>query len=203
MKNSSVSKKNSIFALMMTKRFFCSLALWSLIVCSTWAQSETGIVLKEGSVASFRQGGDAVVLIDYSKAEFGKENIYEEYQSQMRKVLTKKVLDKAIDEFCVQFNYQNQNGLQVQAEAEGATHRLLIQITRLNEGSMGGVLNIDDKTAGGAKISGEVSLTDLSSDKILCSMEFTDISSDSKVSKKARIAGAFEELGFQLGRMVK
>ena len=203
MKNSSVSKKNSIFALMKNKRLFFLVALWSLAICAIWAQSESEIVLKEGSVASFRQGGDAVVLIDYSQAEFGKENIYEEYQAQLKKVLTKKVLDRSIDEFCVQFNYQNQNGLQVQAEAEGATHRLLIQITRLNEGSMGGVLNIDDKTAGGAKISGEVSLTDLSSDKILCSMEFTDISSDSKVSKKARIAGAFEELGFQLGRMVK
>ena len=188
---------------MKNKRLFSLAALWSLVICAIWAQSESGIALKEGSVTPFRQAGEAVVLIDYSQAEFGKENIYEEYQAQLKKVLTKKVLDRAIDEFCIQFNYQNQKGLQVQAAEEGATHRLLILITRLNEGSMGGVLNIDDKTAGGAKISGEVLLTDLSSGKTLCSMKFTDISSDSKLSKKARITGAFEELGFQLGRMVK
>lgn len=186
----------------MKKRILSLLTIWSLALCSICAQSEEAIQLNEGSLNAFHQSANAVVVIDYSNAEFGKENIYEEYQAQLKKVLTKKVLDKSIDEFCIQFNYQNRNGIQVTPDSEGATHRLLLLITHLNEGNMGGVLNRDDQTAGGAKISGKVVLTDLSSDKSLCTIEFTDISSDSKISKKARIAGAFEELGFQLGKMV-
>jgi hypothetical protein len=34
-------------------------------------------------------------------------------------------------------------------------------------------------------------------------LEFHEISGESKLSKKARIASAFEELGFRLGKLVK
>lgn len=174
-----------------------------LFFLSSWvsAQDEE-IRVKEGNLSFFKTNTEAFVLIDLSEVQYGKENLYEEYRQTVGVELPKKLLDRSISDFCVQFNYQNKEGLRVNSKNQNAPYRMDIQLHQLNEGNAGGILNIDDRTAGGAKISGIVSLIEVLTNKPLCTIEFNDISSDSKLSKKARIAGAFEELGFQLGKLV-
>lgn len=187
----------------MKKRILLTLSLWVTTLCAAWSQTDTEIMIKDGSLLHFKETVKAVVSVDLSQAEFGKENVYEEYQKISEDVLPQKLLDRAVSDLCVQFNYQNKNGMQLQGKGSNAPYRLEVCIYKLNEGSSGGVLNIDDKTSGGAKISGVISLVEASSGNTRCVLEFTDITSDSKLSKKARIAGAFEELGFRLGQLVK
>ena len=187
----------------MIRKTLSILGIWLLTATAILAQSRDEMKLKEGSLIHFREQGTAIVSIDLSEAEFGKENVYEEYRNTEEVVLPKKTLDRAISDLCTQFNYQNKGGIQLQDKEADVLYRLEILVSKLNEGSSGGVLNIDDKTSGGAKISGMVKLTDALTGKTLCLIEFYDISSDSKISKKARLTGAFEELGFQLGKLVK
>lgn len=187
----------------MKKRILLALSLWMLTLCAAWSQTDAEITLKDGSLVHFKETTKAVVLLDLSQAEFGKENTYEEYQRISEDVLPQKLIDRAVSDLCVQFNYQNKNGMQLQGKGSNAPYQLKVCIHKLNEGSSGGVLNIDDKTSGGAKINGIISLVEVTSGNTRCVLEFTNITSDSKLSKKARIAGAFEELGFQLGKLVK
>ena len=174
-----------------------------LAACTLLAQSDNGLALKTGTLAPFAEAEEAIVSIDLTQSEFGKENLYADYAETARKELSPKVLRRAIDDFSVQFNYQNKGGLQVVTSAADSRYRMDICLSRLNIGNAGGILDLDDSTAGGAKISGLIKLTDQSSGETLCTLEFLDISSDSKLSKKARIAGAFEDLGYRLGKMLQ
>lgn len=182
-----------------------SLLLLSLLcyLVGAFAQADDEIIVKEGSLLCFKKDVNALVVVDLSGTQYGKENIYEEYRQTERVELPPKILDRALSDFCIQFNYQNKNGLQVDSENPDVAYRMEIHLLQLNQGNAGGVLNIDDKTSGGAKISGMINLKEISSNNNLCVLEFHEISGESKLSKKARIASAFEELGFRLGRLVK
>lgn len=182
-----------------------SLLLYGLLlfVIGAFAQSDDDFSIKEGDLLCFKKDVNALVVVDLSGTQYGKENIYEEYRQTERVELPQKILDHALSDFCIQFNYQNKNGLQVDSENPDVAYRMEIHLLQLNQGNAGGVLNIDDKTSGGAKISGMIHLKEISSNNNLCVLEFHEISGESKLSKKARIASAFEELGFRLGKLVK
>lgn len=186
----------------MERRIFLLLSLLFLTM-GIYAQEADEIHLKEGCLSFFQQEALAFVQVDLSGTEYGKENLYEEYRQTDVEELSKKLLDRSLSDFCVQFNFQNKGHLQVSSKKTDADLRLEIHLRQLNTGSAGGVLNIDDKTACGAKISGFVNLIEVSTGKPLCVIEFCDVTSESRLSKKARIAGAFEELGFLLGRVVR
>ena len=83
-----------------------SLLLYGLLlfVIGAFAQADDNFSIKEGDLLCFKKDVNALVVVDLSGTQYGKENIYEEYRQMERVELPQKILDHALSDFCVQFN---------------------------------------------------------------------------------------------------
>jgi hypothetical protein len=180
----------------MKKTLILFLSLFCLTsVASLFAANP--VTVKSGDVTVLKQSSTALLEVDFSAAKVGSQSFEEYLQNSKDKSISDLSDAKNIVEtyFTARFNYLNKKKMQITTDAENAGYKIMVHVRSLDMGNDAGVfVPFAPATAGGVVINGTIDIIDMSTEKVVCTLNASDVKGSASPSIRFRIELAFQEL---------
>ncbi|MDR0895170.1 MAG: DUF4421 domain-containing protein [Prevotellaceae bacterium] len=174
------------------------LSVWlCIILYATTTYAANPVSVKFGNPSIFKQRVKAVIEFDYSNAKVGKKDLNTYLKDRGENFVRDWPQDKitAGNLFITQFNKKNKDGLQIVANTETATYKIIVHVQDLDMGNpASSFIPFSPAKSGGCIMSGIIEIMDINANNIVCSLSVNKVKGMKSVSETSRIGLMYYDL---------